>query len=414
MNVPQAVPKLAITSPLDASFALKVIAIGVVVLAALVFVLSVVVFIHHVITDKQRRRNRERFEAAALMLAPHLVARNGQLLDAVARARQIHGDRAVALVLRRARYDVRGDVTEVITQILTSMNEISKLMQMAKSRRDWKRAQAIRGLGECGGEEARSMLMVSAHDESGEVRRAAREGLLTDGTPVAIKTAIESFLLDLPRRAGWRRSFYARLASVAADELLELISSRRLTAPEEKLALEAIGDAGSRKALPLAVERFTSVDAEMRATAVRVVGKIGTNRELPLLIEALNDIEWYVRAAAARSLEWLILSSDYMHRSAWLSQALGPLGRKLTDHSWWVRANAARALSRAGGEGVRVLLETAEGVDAYARDAALAALSMSTLTPDARLSVRKIISTINGEPLSKPVGPSAQHGGLFA
>jgi HEAT repeat protein len=411
--LPKTIPKLDLTAPLNGSEALTIIAIGVLVLTGIVIALSIGVFTHHIITDRQRRRNRERFEASTLLLAPHLVSGDG-IAEAVSHARRTHGDRAVALVLRRARYDIKGEITEEISRMLVQMGEVRKLISQSKSRRDWKRAVAVRGLGECGGEEARMILIEASKDPSGEVRRAAREGLLSDGSEDAIHAAIESFLEDLPRRAGWRRSFYARLAAVAAEKLQSLIESNRLNSTEEKLAFEALGDAGYRRTLPLAVQRMSSDEAEMRATAVRVIGKLGGDPELPLVLEALNDPEWFVRAAAARSLEWLLMTADLMKRSAWERMVCERLGGKLSDSSWWVRANSARALSRAGTTGVDTLLAITESQDAYARDAAVAALAMAPLGTEARLNIReKIERFVEVAKVSEP-SRSTQAGGLFA
>ncbi len=261
---------------------------------------------------------------------------------------------------------------------------------------------------------ARRKLIEASDEDSGEVRRAARDGLLNDGTPEAVHAAIHSFLDDLPRRASWRRNFYARLAFVAADQLTTLIRSGDLKPVEEKLAIEALGDAGRRSALSLAVERLTVPDAEMRATAVRVIGKVGHETEMILLIEALNDIEWFVRAAAARALEWMLtLNGAVTHASA-RQTAFEKLAYRLTDSSWWVRANAARALARGGGAGVALLLRSAEASDRYARDASVAALAMATLTPEARLTVKKKIDALLKVPEQQPAETVKRPGGLFA
>jgi len=392
--------------------ALMVIAIGVLILTAIVVLLSIVMVIHHVVSDRNRRGNRERFESASILLAPLLVSDDGNLEEAVGAARKKNGNRAVALVLRRARYDLKGPVTDRISTLLVEMGEIRNLIHESRSRRDWRRAAAVRGLGECGGLDARNALLEAADDPSGEVRRAAREGLLSDGSPEAISAAIRSFITDLPRRAGWRRAFYARLAAVAADELNALVRSGKLAGTEEKLALEALGDAGRHSALALAVERIALAEGESRATAVRVIGKVGGDAEIPMILEALDDPEWYVRAAAARALE-LMLSLNGHARHAGLAQmSCEKLGSKLTDSSWWVRANAARALSRAGNSGIGVLVRASENTDRYARDAAVAALIMAPLGGEARLAIKKKIEVIVNQ--ERTERPAARPGGLFA
>jgi HEAT repeat protein len=393
--------------------ALAVVAVGVVVLTAIVLLLSIVVLAHHMITDRQRRLNRQRFESASVLLAPRLVSGSADLEKTVEVTRGQNGDRAVALVLRRARYDLTGPIVDRISAILDEMGEVDKLVREARSRREWRRIAAVRALGECGGPKAREALVAASKDPSGEVRRTAREGLLNDRTPEAIRVSIQSFLIDLPRRAGWRRSFYARLAAVAADQLTELIESSQLTGGEEKLALEALGDAGRPSALTLALARVASKDPEARATAIRVLGKVGGLRELPLVIEALNDQEWFVRAAAARALEWTLTLAESEVRGDIHDNACRRLEQCLTDRSWWVRANAARALSRAGAPGVQALLEVADSDDRYARDAAIAALAMAPLSPDVRLAVRRKVESITNVTPLAPVA-ARKRGDLFA
>lgn len=368
--------------------------VAVLTLFAIVVVLFAIAILHHMITDRERRKNRERFERASIALASHFVSNSPKLDEAVDRARRTEGDRAVALVLRRARYDLDSQVCDRITVILQRVGEIDSLVKESASRRDWKRTLGVRGLGECGGAKALKVLLTAADDESSEVRRAARDGLLANGSPQAVHTAIRSFIRDLPRRAGWRRSFYARLAVSAAQELTELIRSGELSSGEEKLAIEALGDAGRPAALKLALERVASEDAESRGTAMRVIGKVGTERELTLLYEGLKDKEWFVRAAAARAVEWLLALKQVRETSPVHQVAARELGNTLGDTSWWVRANAARALSRLGPAGVKVLLQNVDSKDRYARDAAIAAVSMTSLGTDARLTIRKKVEAM--------------------
>jgi HEAT repeat protein len=387
---------------IDQNQAFMLIAVSVVTLATLVFALSLIVVAHHIVSDRQRRRNRQRFDDAAIVLAPHLVVNDPRLEQVVDATRESAGDRAVGLVLRRARFDLAGPVVDRITKILEEMGEIDKLLNELKSRRDWRRAGAIRGLGECGGDRARKVLIEASEDPSGEVRRASRDGLLADGAPEAIHAAIHSFLIDLPKRAGWRRTFYARLAATSSAQLTELIRTGKLGPAEEKLAIEALGDAGRPEALGLAVERITSEDSEMRATAMRVIGKVATVREVPMVLQGLDDKEWFVRAAAARSIEWMSTLNPASMQNGWKANACERLVRHLSDNSWWVRANAARALSRAGNVGVNALLAATTNTDRYARDAAIAALAMAPLSREVRVAVKERIESAVAATEQKP------------
>lgn len=401
--------------PLDSFPGLTMIAFAVILLTTVVVLLSLIVVAHHIVTDRQRYSNRERFEAGAISLAPHLVSGGATLSAAVGIARKKSGDRAVALVLRRARYDLLGPVRDKITNLLESTGEVDKLISEFASRRDWRRSIAIRGLGECGGEKARKALITASTDVSGDVRRAAREGLLADGSPEALKAAIASFIADLPRRAGWRRSFYARLAIVGSAELTELIRTNQLVGTEEKLALEALGDASAPSALQLALERVGSEEGETRATAVRVIGKVGGERELPLLLEGLRDPEWFVRAAAARGIEWALTLRSGVRQLAARQAAAEALGYCLIDSSWWVRANAARALARIGDAGVTVLLRNIDSTDRYARDASIAAIAMAPLPPSTRMTIKARIDSMLAPPAPTiPIKHQPRAGGLFA
>lgn len=365
----------------------SIVSNGVVLLFVVVVFLSIIVVVHHLVTERQRRLNRLRFESAALTLAPCLVSLDRKLEREVPAARLRSGDRAVALVLRKVRYDLKGELADRASAILNEIGEVSRLLHEAKSRRDWRRLAAVRALGECGGARACKALMhAAAHDQSDEVRGAAREGLLQNGTEQAVRAAVESFLESPALRAGARHSFYIRLAAASEVEMAALVRSGRLPGAELKLALEAIGDVGRRSAIGLAKEHLMSADAEMRASAIRVIGKIGGEREMRMAIHALDDNEWYVRAAAARALEWLLSLTPSGADAPMRESARQRLRKHLTDPSWWVRANSARALAAAGEEGVELLRHAGESHDEPARDAARAVLAMlRTLPPNATL-----------------------------
>lgn len=349
---------------------------GVVLLFIIVVVLAIIVIGHHVVTERHRHLNRLRFESAALTLAPHLISLSSNLDREIPAARLRCGDRAVALVLRKIRFELKGELAGRASAILDEMGEISRLLHEARSRRDWRRLVAVRALGECGGARARKALIHAAYDKSDEVRGAAREGLLHDGTEDAVRVAVESFVSAPPQRDGARHSFYIRLAAASEEQMAALMRSGRLPGSEQKLALEAMGDVGRRTALALAKEHLMGRDAEMRASAIRVIGKVGGESEIKMAIRALDDDQWYVRAAAARALEWLLSNRSTAAAAAERQTARERLQKHLSDPAWWVRANSARALAHAGEEGLELLRRGTASGDEFARDASLAALGM--------------------------------------
>lgn len=302
------------------------------------------------------------------MLAPAIVV-STELDDASASAVRRFGRAAVSEVLRRARGEMAGEPATALTAALESIGEVERLARRSRSRSTARRRTAVRQLAECGGDTACDALVAALDDSDWEVRRAARDGLLSDGRAEPIRLALDSYLGEPAKSLGWRRSFYARFASVAPTHLCALLARHALDAEEEKHAIDALGHARATLAATEVRSRLRSRDPELRASAARFAGKVDDADSVDDLTRLLQDPEWFVRAAAARALEGLPKSNE----------ALVGLGDCLEDGTWWVRANAARSLTRAGERGRRVLLDAIGRDDAYARDAAIAALATARI-----------------------------------
>ena len=379
--------------------AFRVIVIVVLALVALITAFCLGLVVHHSFSSHRRNRRGWLVRQATADLAAHIGAAE-PLSAPVRNARRRYGDWATAVVLREARGEVRGERAAELSAALLEMGEVQRLRQAARSRSEWRRAQAVRELGQCGGDEARAEMLEAAQDSSPEVRRAAMDGLLSDGRPESVQAAMRSFLRDAPTRTTWKRSFYAHLANAAANELRGLLVSGALAGNEEKLGLEALGDARDPEAVPLARERLSARDPELRATAARVVGKLDDAASGPKLVSLLRDSEWFVRAAAARAFE--SLRAD--------PAALSALGASLADEIWWVRANATRALAQQGEAGAEVLLAAANGLDLFSRDAALAALGQVPMVPADKSHFDRILTRIAGSGIPSPLMETPPHG----
>jgi HEAT repeat protein len=371
----------------------RVVGTAVAVVAVLAAIFFVILVVHHSYTSRQRRRRADAIGRVTPLLGKALESRNERALRAaVYRARQQEGDWAVGIVLREARRELRDAPAEQICRILNDMGEVTRFGRDTSSRHEWRRVRALRELALCGGNAARdAMLQAAFEDTSSEVRRTARDGLLADGRPDSIKAAIESYQRDTPAGTAWKRSFYARLAAVGAEELRALLESGTLDHEEKKLALEALGNARVSAALPLARRLLSDPHPEIRATAARVVGKLGDREHLDALRPLLADSEWFVRAAAARAFE--TVPAD--------ERTLGDLEDGLQDQAWWVRANAAHALACQGDAGIESLIEAVENADPFANDAALSALGRVTLQPTARARLTRILSRLPPEHTSR-------------
>jgi hypothetical protein len=353
--------------------AFNAILVGVLVLGALATLACLTLVIHHAYTSTRRRRRGRRVERATIFLTPHIASGN-PLAAAVATSRRRHGDWATSIVLREARGRAGQDRADDLSAALGAMGEVARLTTLAGSKQDWRRSKAVRELGQCGGGGARSVLLEAVRDRSPEVRRGAREGLLCDRRAGSVKAAIGAYLEDGEMAIASKRAFYSQLAATPGEDLRDLLRAGTLDRHEEKLALEAMGDARDAGALPVALERLSAPDPETRATAARVVGKLADQRGAHALERLLGDTEWYVRAAAAKAF-------DCMEPSGRAQRLLAGL---LDDDVWWVRANAAHALAHQGDGGVDALLLAVDGEDAYSRDAALAALSLTALDQTGR------------------------------
>ncbi|HEY6552682.1 MAG TPA: hypothetical protein VI669_04970, partial [Vicinamibacteria bacterium] len=192
--------------------AFRAIAIAVLALLALITVFCLGLVVHHAFSSRRRNLRGRLIRQANPFLAAFIGGWE-PLGAPVREARRRFGDWATAVVLRDARRELRGARAAEISAELLEMGEVRRLRLLARSRVEWKRAQAVRDLGQCGGDEARAELLVAALDSAPEVRRAARDGLLADGRPESIRGAMRSFLKDAPTRTTWRTAFYAHLAS---------------------------------------------------------------------------------------------------------------------------------------------------------------------------------------------------------
>lgn len=371
--------------------AYRAVILFILTLGAIALAFCVALVVHHGITSTRRRRRTALMQRATPFVAAH-VATGDKLRAGVVESRRKFGDWATAIVLREARRELRGSRAAMLTASLEEMGEVARLRRGLQSRQAWRRVQVVRELGQCGGDQARDALLEATRDKAPEVRRAAREGLLADGRPESIKEAIASYRDDAPTGTTWRRSFYAQLAGAAPEALRTLLAGGMLDREEEKLALEALGEARVKEALPLARERLTAPEPEIRATAARVVGKLADAASMPALVRLLADPEWFVRAAAAKAFDSMKVDDA----------SFKALRKALSDEAWWVRVNAAHALAQQGEKGVDTLLDAVDGTDAFSRDAGLAALGHAMMAPAAR---RRLQSTLSRLPDDSPAAP---------
>ena len=344
---------------------LGILAVSVLFCVLLVLLVAAYLLIHHRVSVRRERQLQIDIRAVAAFLAPRLIDGSGAL-EAIEEARQVWGERAVVTVLRRTRQALRGGIAETASRALEEMGAVAELARTATSGNTARRVRALRVLGQCGGRQARAVLLGALDDDLPEVRRAAREALPAIRDDRSLRAALFSYLRDGDQRTAWRAGFFSKVAAHTPEALRAMVSSSALGVGDEKLAIEALAEVGDAASLRLAVARLDSPSEELRATAVRAVGKLEHRGAVRLLVPKLQDPVWIVRAAAARALG----SSRCGALACWA------LGMRLADPVWWVRANAARTLSQQGDLGVLALVEALEGSDDFARETAISALAL--------------------------------------
>ena len=182
---------------------------------------------------------------------------------------------------------------------------------------------------------------------------------------------------------------YARLLSGEACKSLavflesqgyvaeELRALRRRSWPRRATAAYALGDMGSRAAIPALISALSDRERDVRAAAVRSLGRLGATEAVDDVVRALAHKE-VPRAVAAQavlaigpaavpSLRGLVEGDDRNVRGVAVD-LLGFLGgapevaivsERLHDASADVRAGAARALGRLGGREASAELQAA-------------------------------------------------------
>ena len=200
-------------------------------------------------------------------------------------------------------------------------------------------------------------------------RRATAAFALGDmGSRRAIPTLL-ALMDDNTRevRAAAARSLGRLGATEAVEPLVYGFAERRLPRSIDGQALLAIGPAALERLRPLA----GAAEPEARAFAVELVGLLGDASDDRLLVERLRDTSAEVRARAARALGRL-----------GAEEATAELTRALDDRIAFVRAAAATALAAVGDRRAVPRLLVLAQQDQF--DAAhAAARAAATIAPDA-------------------------------
>jgi len=214
-----------------------------------------------------------------------------------------------------------------------------------RSRRWWRRALGLRGLGLIQDREHIGAMVAALDDQHPGVRAAALDALTDLRDPAAIP-AIVVRLLDASLQRARRAAALDAFGSEAEPFVLALAEINPRHRVEYARALAICGTARARPTL----RRWTLNDeVDVRAGALSALARIGLDDDCAsAALAALESADARVRASAARAFRDWRGGID----------ASGPLARHLDD-AWTVAVPAARSLQSMGSIGLARLSERA-------------------------------------------------------
>ncbi|MBI4508730.1 MAG: HEAT repeat domain-containing protein [Deltaproteobacteria bacterium] len=275
------------------------------------------------------------------------------------------------------------------------------------------RAEAIRALGSIGDRRATSRLLslISSRDPAVRREAATALALLRDPTSIpsllALVESKESLFQSEALTA--LQGVLRRTPHLAAGHLMTAIARGESTALSLG-AIDVLSAMQDRGSLPVLMEIAREPSRHLAPKALEALGNFGGTRAVPLLVEKVLGDDTVSQAAAAWSLGKLsgvpmdpllraARSRDLctaINATAALSRVATPLAHAdalfLASHGHpLVRANASLLLARMGGdEAHKRLTEIADrDVSPYARASAVLALGASGDTEPARRAIEK-------------------------
>jgi len=213
-----------------------------------------------------------------------------------------------------------------------------------RSRRWWRRALGLRGLGLIQDREHTGAIVAALDDPHPGVRAAALDAL-TDLRDPAAMPAIIVRLLDASLERGRRAAALDAFGPDAEPFVLTLAELDPRNRVDYARALAICGTARARPTL----RRWTLDDEEdVRAGALSALARIGLDDDCAsVALAALESADARVRASAARAFRGWSGGLD----------ASRPLARHLED-AWMVAVPAARSLQSMGSSGLARLNES--------------------------------------------------------
>lgn len=248
-----------------------------------------------------------------------------------------------------------------VLRALEEAGIVARLIREASSRHKWRRAHALRILGELKLPQSVPTLLGALEDKDADVRNVAARSL----GRLKLEVAEEALVKLLGRQD---QSVSARIAAICIEMGSRtaplLIRTVREGSPKARFwAARILGEIRDPRATRSLTDALLDPDSNVRSAAARAMGRVAERSTATHVAPLLDDPIWYVRAHAAEALGMIGDVSFVV-----------PIAERLRDRSWWVRKSALDALVRLGDASKPVLQRALESEDRFARDSAAEAL----------------------------------------
>jgi len=226
--------------------------------------------------------------------------------------------------------------------------------ELSRTRRKWRRAEALFTLGWLGDERSIPTLREALNGRDPDLAYVAGQSLAEYDSARACGCLLRALRTEsIPRPLAatlLEGSRYAHAPTLIAQ-------AREVAIPEVRSWVAyLIGRGGDRRAGAWLSSLARDPEARVRASAAEALARCADAATLGRL---LADEDWLVRANAARSVG-----------QAGLSELAGRLPPLLHDRAWWVRQSATLALKQLGSTSVSVVRPLLEDDDRFARNKA--------------------------------------------
>jgi HEAT repeat protein len=313
--------------------------------------------------DQVRRAAQQAAEVALLGLL------SGEFTEAEAAAAMQRLPRAHLIqILERYTGALAGASRETLQGLYGALGLQRYALGLLRSWFWWRRLEGVRLLAAMSLEVGRPRLLAMLRDPNESVRLAAARALAQSRDAELMPPLLDALagLYHISRRQ-------LAEALVEAGPMAWPVMRQRLERhPEDEgqlrlhtTILEVLALSGDLQSAGVIERALVNPEVELRIAGFKSAMLLHLNLEPATLRQGLRDDRWEVRAQAARAC-------GHAGHAALVPE----LGVALSHEEWWVRFNAARALDRLGPEGRRELERVVyQGVDHYARDAALQVLT---------------------------------------